>query len=228
MKYTIILSLCIFLLPTAYAQELEPTEDAALMTVLVTNMQDTPSKGDIITFVSKKDNKNYQGITSENGKFQILLPKGQTYTVQFKSIETDTDYGIIEVPDQAGIIRFTYTLKYELPKTYILQNVYFDTGKSTLRSNSYTALKNLAELLKNKSTMTIEIAGHTDNVGNDDANKKLSENRAKSVKDYLVKQGIDSNRITTKGYGETQPIAPNSTDEGKQKNRRTEIHIINQ
>jgi outer membrane protein OmpA-like peptidoglycan-associated protein len=77
-----------------------------------------------------------------------------------------------------------------------------------------------------KKTLTIEIAGHTDDVGEPEANQKLSEDRANSVKQYLEKKGIAPERLTAKGYGDTQPVADNATASGKQKNRRTEVRIV--
>ena len=76
------------------------------------------------------------------------------------------------------------------------------------------------------SKMMIELSGHTDNVGSDEANLKLSDDRAKSVTDYLVTLGIDAKRIVAKGYGETKPVSTNDTDEGKQLNRRVEFTIL--
>jgi outer membrane protein OmpA-like peptidoglycan-associated protein len=72
----------------------------------------------------------------------------------------------------------------------------------------------------------VEIGGHTDNVGSDESNLQLSDSRAKSVVEYLVSKGIDASRLTYKGYGETQPIADNESDEGRAKNRRTEFRVI--
>jgi len=111
---------------------------------------------------------------------------------------------------------------------YTLENVYFDTGKLTLKSSSYKTLDNLAELLTYKKDMVIEIAGHTDNVGDDAANQRLSEDRAKSVKSYLVSKGVSPEQIKAVGYGETVPIADNATEEGRSKNRRTEVKILNE
>jgi len=119
-------------------------------------------------------------------------------------------------------------IKFELPKKFTLDNVHFDTGKATLRSDSYPELKELIELMKYKKNLIIEIAGHTDNVGSPESNLILSQNRANNVKNYLVNNGIRSDRIDSKGYGETQPIAENITEEGKQKNRRTEVRIKQQ
>jgi outer membrane protein OmpA-like peptidoglycan-associated protein len=77
------------------------------------------------------------------------------------------------------------------------------------------------EFLKDNPTVKVEIQGHTDNVGNDDANQKLSEHRAKAVFDYVIDKGIPSDRLRYKGYGESQPIADNNTAMGRAKNRRT-------
>jgi len=74
--------------------------------------------------------------------------------------------------------------------------------------------------------LQIEISGHTDDVGNDQLNQALSENRAKSVYEYLIANKIDASRLVYKGYGKTQPIAPNDSEEGRKKNRRTEFKII--
>ena len=81
-------------------------------------------------------------------------------------------------------------------------------------------------LLNTNRKMIVEVGGHTDNVGSDDANMKLSHERAKSVRNYLVKAGINSDRLQAKGYGETQPVADNDTEEGRKANRRTEFVIL--
>ena len=80
--------------------------------------------------------------------------------------------------------------------------------------------------MQKNPTLRIEISGHTDNVGKDDYNMTLSENRAKSVRQWLIDKGINTQRIVAKGYGKTKPIADNSTEEGRQQNRRTEFKII--
>ena len=101
-----------------------------------------------------------------------------------------------------------------------------DTGKSTLKPESYPALDNLAELLVAKKTMKVEIGGHTDSQGDDNANLKLSDNRAKAVCAYLVTKGVANDRLVPKGYGETKPRTTNDTAEGRARNRRTEVKIL--
>jgi OOP family OmpA-OmpF porin len=99
----------------------------------------------------------------------------------------------------------------------------FDTGKSTIKSESQNIIDELYTMLKNNPTLKVTIEGHTDNVGNSASNKTLSEQRAASVKTALANKGIAADRIKTIGYGQEKPIADNSTEEGKAKNRRVEI-----
>ena len=108
----------------------------------------------------------------------------------------------------------------------ILKNIFFDTNKYQLQPDSRAELQKLIEFMDLNPTVKIEISGHTDNVGNDASNQTLSENRAKSVYDFLISGKIDPSRMVFKGYGKTQPIAPNDSDENRAKNRRTEFKII--
>jgi outer membrane protein OmpA-like peptidoglycan-associated protein len=114
----------------------------------------------------------------------------------------------------------------EVGNKVILNNIFFDTNKFDLKDESLAELQKLIEFLTLNPTIHIEISGHTDDVGNVQANQTLSENRAKSVYQYLITNKIEASRLVFKGYGETQPLAPNTTDEGRQKNRRTEFKII--
>ncbi len=104
--------------------------------------------------------------------------------------------------------------------------VYFDTNKSDIKGTSVETLDKLAGIFKEYPKTVILVEGHTDSAGSDEYNMGLSKLRAESVTNYLVRQGIDASRFTTKWYGETQPIADNATSEGKAKNRRVELGII--
>lgn len=101
--------------------------------------------------------------------------------------------------------------------------IHFENGKSTIKSESQSTVDELHNMLTSNSSLKIIIAGHTDNVGDAASNQKLSEQRAESLKQVLVKKGILADRIQTVGYGQSQPIADNSTDDGKARNRRVEI-----
>ena len=119
-----------------------------------------------------------------------------------------------------------FLIKYDPPKVYTLDHVYFDVNKASLRKASFSELDELVSYLKRREHIRVEIAGHTDNVGSKEANQELSERRAKRVKQYLLKKGIAADRVKAKGYGEDRPVAGNNSKEGRQKNRRTEVHIL--
>lgn len=110
--------------------------------------------------------------------------------------------------------------------TITLNNVFFDFDKSDLKSESFVELDKLVEILQKNPSIKIEISGHTDDKGELDYNQKLSQQRAESVLQYLVKKGIDKTRLVAKGYGESKPIVPNDSEENKAKNRRTEVRIL--
>lgn len=120
----------------------------------------------------------------------------------------------------------TLEIIYELPTSVVLEDLYFESGKYSIKKKSYTGLNKLAEYLVRKSDMKIRIEGYTDSDGSENSNQVLSANRSSAVKRYLVGKGVKADRIKTVGNGENDPIASNDTPEGKAKNRRTEIHII--
>ncbi len=106
---------------------------------------------------------------------------------------------------------------------FIALYINFETGKSDIKPESQPIVDQIVEMLKQNSDLKISIEGHTDNVGSDKLNKTLSENRAKSVMNALVSAGIEKSRLSSKGWGSTKPIADNSTEDGRFKNRRVEI-----
>ncbi|WP_017257741.1 OmpA family protein [Pedobacter arcticus] len=122
---------------------------------------------------------------------------------------------IIEVPLQ----------KIAIGKKVVLKNIFFDSNKFDLKPASKTELQKLIEFLKENPKTEIEISGHTDDIGNDQSNLILSQNRSKAVYNYLISNGINSKRLTYKGYGESTPMADNNTEEGRANNRRTEFTI---
>jgi outer membrane protein OmpA-like peptidoglycan-associated protein len=138
----------------------------------------------------------------------------------------------LDLPDDPDLAEFTYHLKIKVVeryiRTFVLENVYFDYNKWDIKPESYPALNNLYDQLKADPQMKIEVGGHTDSDGPDAFNMQLSQRRADAVRQYLVNKGIAANRILTKGYGETAPIADNNTEAGKAKNRRTEIKVISE
>ncbi len=166
---------------------------------------------------------------SSSGKYLISLPSGKNYGIAVKStgyLFHSENFDIPAAGSYQEIEKNIALNKIEAGSKIILNNIFFDTGKSDLRVESTNELERLLQLMNEVLTLKIEISGHTDNVGSAEYNKGLSEARAKSVVEYLIKKGIDKNRMVFKGYGFTQPIADNLTEEGRQQNRRTEFKIM--
>lgn len=169
----------------------------------------------------------------------VISVDSGTYTVKFKEPK---QYGVeimvkdylffLDVIDMTAASTDSATYKdFELEKlkvgaTVILKNIYFETGKAVLKEESFGQLDQMIEFLENNETLRLEIQGHTDNTGSLKLNQRLSNDRAKAVVDYLVDHGIEQSRLEWKGYAFSFPIAPNSTAEGRAKNRRVELKII--
>ena len=199
----------------------------AKFNIEVVNEKKKPQEGETVTFESLKTKKTYTGVTTADGKFSLLVPKGDKYQVKYKALTTDKDYTTLDVPNvKTELYEFDVTIEFEHPKKYTLDNVYFETGKADIKPTSYKEIDELVEYMKLKKTLVIEVAGHTDNVGTSESNLKLSQDRANSVRAYLIKKGIAEARVQAKGYGDTQPVAANDSDANKQKNRRTEVRIL--
>ncbi len=200
----------------------------SVLNVTVTDFKKNISPNDKIFFVSKKTGQVYTGISDKDGKFKISLPNGSEYQIKIKSFDQEMNYTALKVADADYDMEFDVNISYELPKTYTLKDVRFDTNRATLKPESYKSLNELAEFMLLKKSLIIELAGHTDSEGEEEANQILSQKRAEAVRNYLIKKGVSPKRMTAAGYGETQPIATNSTEQGKALNRRTEVRIIKQ
>ena len=163
------------------------------------------------------------------GKYLVTLPAGRNYGISVSAEDYLFHSENFNIPDTAVYKQYNRDIrlkKIEIGSVVVLRNIFFDYDKSTIREESMPELERLTGILKDNPTISIEISGHTDNVGSDQYNQELSEARAKSVVDYLIDQGIVRGRLDYKGYGESEPIATNETPEGRQENRRTEFKII--
>jgi len=158
------------------------------------------------------------------GSFSVEVPVG--------SYEVTVDApGYLSLTATFSVARGdTVTRNFELVAkgmVLTLKGVYFELGKATLRTESYAALMEAAQIMKDNPDIQVEIQGHTCNIGSDQFNQTLSEKRAYAVMNFLVQYGgIDAKRLRAKGYGETQPIASNDTEEGRQLNRRVDFVIL--
>ncbi|MFY8036460.1 MAG: OmpA family protein, partial [Cyclobacteriaceae bacterium] len=174
----------------------------------------------------------------ETGEYEISLPVGKMYGVRAEAkdhISTSQNLDLRKVT--YGPVKQDIQLKPEEMKpievtpiaenTVIpLNNIFFEFDKAVLASQSYPELNRIVTLMGERPAMKVEIAGHTDEVGAEDYNLKLSERRAKAVSQYLVEKGVAKDRITTTFFGESKPVDTSHTKEGNAKNRRVEFKII--
>lgn len=208
------------------AQELKPTESKALIRTVVKSETNKPLSGEQVSFTSKKSGARFDGITDLNGKFSILLPIGQTYNIEYKNFTEKVKFNELEIPAKPAMYTWDLEISFQPSKVVVLKNVEFDFNMATIRPSSFSSLNDLAEVMMRKPNLVIEVGGHTDNVGTDESNQVLSQNRANAIKQYLIRKGVKAERIIAVGYGEGMPIADNEREEGRQKNRRTEVKII--
>jgi outer membrane protein OmpA-like peptidoglycan-associated protein len=166
--------------------------------------------------------------SSENGDFLTVLPIGRNYSFNvnapgylFYSQNFNLREAMPNKPYEVEIL--LEKIKVGLHAT--LTNIFFETNQYHLLPSSIIELDLLADFLHTNATIEIEIQGHTDNIGDLKLNRTLSDNRAKEVFNYLIKSGISGNRLTYKGFGSTKPSADNSTEQGRQANRRTEFIV---
>ncbi len=171
----------------------------------------------------------FKSMSDDSGRFTVVLPSGKLYGISaqpvdslhyaFQSLNFDLK-GLKEYEEKRVEVPITPIKKGE---SFVLKNIFFDFDSARLKPESKLELDRLVQLLKRRPDLRIVIEGHTDIIGSEEYNQKLSERRAKAVAEYLISRGIDPKRIRTVGYGSRKPIAPNDTPEGRAKNRRVEI-----
>jgi flagellar motor protein MotB/tetratricopeptide (TPR) repeat protein len=166
---------------------------------------------------------------SATGKFLLSLPAGENYGISVVAEGYLFHSENFDLPKGDGFNMVTKDIELkniEVGNNIALKNVFFNTGKWNIKIDSYAELDRLVALLADILALKIEISGHTDNVGAESFNELLSQRRADAVVNYLVGKGVDKNRLTAKGYGQSKPVELNDTAEGKAANRRTEFKII--
>jgi len=203
----------------------------ASVDVAISDFKDKALENEVIIFRSFLNGNEFSGKSDETGKFSLELPAGDKYEIFILGFKDSTSYNVFEIPapppNSSYKDAFKVDIKFMPSKTFVLEDCNFETGKATLEPESYSVIDELYAYLLRKPEDVIEIGGHTDNVGKAAANLKLSEERATAVKNYLIAKGIEPSRIIAKGYGMTQPVADNKTEEGRATNRRTEVKILN-
>jgi OmpA-OmpF porin, OOP family len=170
----------------------------------------------------------------ETGDYEIRLPAGELYGLRAESAGSLSENQNLDLRD----IKYDQTIerdfnldpigvaRVEENASILLNNLFFDLEKATLRPESFPELNRIVTLMNEKPAMQIEISGHTDTSGSEEYNLNLSKQRANSVATYLVEKGIDKSRLTVEFFGESKPMVSNDTREGRKKNRRVEFKIL--
>lgn len=204
-----------------------PQKKARYVSGLVTHSQEKTPLEATITLIDTKTNQPIYQVQSDakKGNYLMILPEGNNYalyvqkegflfqSLRFEAQSTNVTVNIALMPLQNG-------------SNTVLNNILFEYNKWELLPESQTELQQLVAFLQQNKNIKIEISGHTDDLGETNYNLQLSEKRAKSVYDFLLKKGVNATQMSYKGYGKTQPAYPNNSDENRQKNRRIELKVI--
>lgn len=166
---------------------------------------------------------------SVHGDYLMVLTKGSDYGLYVSAqnyLFQSLNFNYETTEDPRPVVIDIYLEKTDAGATAVLNNIFFDFDKFELKEKSKTELNKVVRFLSENGGVRVEIGGHTDSDGSDEYNKQLSLKRAQAVVDYLVSNGIDRKRLIQKGYGASQPLKPNDSEENKQINRRIEFKVI--
>ncbi len=228
-------ALLTLLLPIAAISQTGTVQNAAIpkdapVDVTMTDFKGNLLNNEIVVFKSKANTKEFQGLTDDKGKFSVRLPSGDSYEIFILGFKDSLSYNILDIPALKGNAyyknAFVVDIQHLPAKSFVLEDCNFETGKANLMESAFTVLDELVAYLNRKDDEKIELGGHTDNVGSAASNAKLSQDRANTVRAYLLTKGIDPSRVSAKGYGMSIPIADNKTADGRAQNRRTEVKIL--
>ncbi len=163
-----------------------------------------------------------------DGKFLISLPAGKSFAfnVSRPGYLLYSENFTVDTAQSASTVYNIALEKIQLGSEVVLKNIFYQTNAFTLEERSTTELEKLSRFLQKNPTMVVEIQGHTDNVGSRSYNKELSHNRAKTVYEALLLQGVQARQLVFQGYGDSQPVADNSTEAGRATNRRTQFKVL--
>ena len=224
-----------------HPSEIQSSATEAALRFFVVDPDAGALQGIVIKLEGADGRVYYTDETDAQGYAEVLVNPGQRYDLEYLSLGRTTTAAHVEVP--AGPNQdIRLTLRYrrhrrprtELtatpseapaapePEHLVLDGILFQSGSATLDPESNPRLDRVVEYMTHRTSARIRIAGHTDNVGNPQRNQQLSEQRAQAVRAYIVAHGIDGSRIEAVGYGDTQPVASNDTEEGRAQNRRIE------
>lgn len=210
----------------APAKDLAPNKTHAVLNISYTNFDDVPQKNKILTFVGKKNPKNKVTVkTNGYGEVSFLIPREDSYQILCESLTGPFECG--ETPYVSPRASYgSVNVAFDDTRAE-LQGVSFKVGSAELVPSTLATLDKTIAGLKKNAKAKVEIEGHTSSEGGEEYNQKLSEDRANSVRDYMIRKGISKDRVTAIGYGYSRPKASNDTEEGRKQNRRIEVRVTN-
>ena len=213
------LAISFFICSSVIAQEKFPAN------VFVSDFNDNPLINAQVKLLDTTGVLKYSGITGQDGKFDLQISTGKYRIQLLQDGQIKKDKYIILAPLEGRRIYHQVRIHvlYEERTTFTIENLLFEYNSAEIYAESYPILNKLVDYLLNHQDDRFEIGGHTDAIGTDADNLVLSQNRANAVRDYLIAHGVPEEQITAVGYGESVPVADNDSDEGRAKNRRTEL-----
>jgi outer membrane protein OmpA-like peptidoglycan-associated protein len=222
--------------------KIKATRTEAALKFVVVDKDTGPVKGVVVKLSTAQGQNYYTEETDAEGYAEVLVPVATNYDLTYLSLGRRDVAATLPISDKPSqTIKLTVRYKFHRPPAlpapkvepgvapeverprFVLKGVEFDTGKATVRPQSFPQLDEVVEYMAHKLSAKIEVSGHTDNVGDPKVNKSLSNKRALAVRAYLVSKGIEEGRIEALGYGDERPIADNDSDANRQKNRRIEV-----
>lgn len=217
-----------------YAFELPTTFSPTEVTYFSGKIYDKTTKkplGARFELIDLENNEVVVEAFSDNisGEFLISLPTGRNYALNASKsgyLFYSENFSLKGFKNGTPFNQNVPLQPIATGEKIVLKNIFFETGKYNLKKESKIELNKLVAFLETNPNLKIEVSGHTDNVGNATSNLKLSEQRALAVKDFLIENGIPASNLQSRGYGATQPIVENNSEENRAKNRRTEFKIV--
>jgi outer membrane protein OmpA-like peptidoglycan-associated protein len=184
-----------------------------------------------VVFENMKDGSIYDKVATvgPEAEYELILPLGSKFGFYADAENFLSENQTISTENRIlneVVKRDLFVVPLEVGQSIRLNNIFFESGLATLSQESFHELNRILPYFEKFQHLKIEISGHTDAIGSDAANKLLSEERAKSVREYLIKKGIPEEKIEAIGYGESSPVATNDTAEGRQLNRRVEFKVL--
>lgn len=212
---------------SAAAKNLVPNKTHAVLNVTYTNYDDVPQTHKKLTFVGQNKPKNKITVTTDMyGEVGFMIPREDTYTILCESLTGPFECGntpyVSNTASSGGI-----TVTFDDTRAE-LTGVTFKAGSAELVPTSLKTLDAAIAGLKRNPKAVVEIQGHTSSEGSDELNQRLSQERAYSVKEYMVRKGISESRLKANGYGSSQPKADNDTEAGRKQNRRIELVVLSE